>query len=72
MAAHESDIRVIRNIMVGWVIVMTLLVLWSLGSWAYARYKAAQEDAEEKSSSSSGSSSTTTPKVTLQAVKLGG
>ena len=56
----ESDVRTMKGIMVAWLVVIVLLVLWGVGSWAWAKYKASQADDKESGSS-------TTP-----AIKVGG
>ena len=56
----ESDVRTMKGIMVAWLVVIVLLVLWVVGSFAWAKYKASQADDKESGSS-------TTP-----AIKVGG
>lgn len=70
--SQERDIHVIKNIMVGWCVITTLLLLWSFASYLWERKKKALEDAtEETTYSGSASSSSTQPKVVANATVIG-
>ena len=56
----EKDVKVIKGIAIAWFVLILALVLWGVGSWAWAKYKASQADDKESGSS-------TTP-----AIKVGG
>jgi nitrogen fixation-related uncharacterized protein len=65
----ESDVKLMKNIMVANAVVWVVMFAIGLGSYLWAKYKAAKAEAEDEEESSSSSSSS--PKtVTLSAVKL--